>query len=828
MKLIRRIVATLITMIIFTSSFGNVFAFESVCVLSDFENGLDGWKNDFECTMYRTNQESHSGKFSMETTVMNDYGCPKFHFRFIPGVKYRFSVWVKVKGASDVAQVIFDYSAYGQQQPWWGFFGVNTQVSSDGWTEIAFDYEYNGGNPTGDTNIFIRIGDGKVKDLASAERKTYYIDDLKISYQNPSYRYVGTQYSEAETAVNMGFDMNTDGYYSENARMRYVKDGCNNTYGAALVLTEHADGYVGQKYTVEEGKQYKLSAYIKSPERTIPFRYMVAESVNGKYRSRPLSDEFIVGDQWTKLTADYEIRDDESTNEKIFYILGGNGTDTIKYYLDEFSILKYDSDKEISYKDKNKFFSNPDGKLAFNAGAGNIQGVPNPYFENSELICRADLLAEAIGAEYSYLPDGSLMLTKGVNTLKVIPDSKIAYWNDIVKLQNNKPAYRDGRLMISANFVAETFGLETEFLKDYNLFCIDNDRMNGYLANTVKKLRANEKIKIAYFGSSFMRGADTDYPVVKPLKQRIINWFNENYPNVQTELIDAELNGTDSTLGLYRLDNDVLAYSPDLVFIDFSVCDFEMNTPEKSAKNLENIIRRVTEHKKDTDIVLFSSLSSKMADVYKTGKQPFLTKIYTDMARYYDVAFLDLGKALYEDYQQSGAALTDYFIHNMQLTEKSAALYGNYAAEFFADTIQNNNNLYSRKVKNAIFSQKNEYRMISTKAAEYTEGWSLGEASISSDQKGSSVQVRFSGTSIGLMWEVSPKSGAIEYKIDNGDWIYLDAYDELAYKYARLSYVILQDNLKDTEHLLTIRIAKKCNPRSMGSEITIDGFLEKR
>lgn len=828
MKLIRRIVAALITMIIFTSSFGNVFAFESVCALSDFENGLDGWKNDFESTMYRTNQESHSGKFSMETTVMNDYGCPKFHFRFIPGVKYRFSVWVKVKGASDVAQVIFDYSAYGQQQPWWGFFGVNTPVSADGWTEIAFDYEYNGGNPTGDTNIFIRIGDGKVQDLASAERKTYYIDDLKISYQNPSYHYVGTQYSEAETAVNMGFDMNTDGYYSEHARMRYVKDGCNNTYGAALVLTERADGYVGQKYTVEEGKQYKLSAYIKSPERKMPFRYMVEENVNGKYRSRPLSDELIIGDQWTKLTAEYEVRDDESTNEKIFYVLGGNGTDTIKYYLDEFSILKYDSDKEISYKDKNKFFSNPDGKLVFNAGSGNIQGVPEPYFENSELICRADLLAEAIGAEYSFLPDGSFMLSKGVNTLKVIPDSEIAYWNDIVKLQKNKPVYREGSLMVSANFVAETFGLKTEFLKDYNLFYIDNDRMNGYLANTVKKLRANEKIKIAYFGSSFMRGADTDYPVVKPLKQRIISWFNENYPNVQTELIDAELNGTDSTLGLYRLDNEVLAYSPDLVLIDFSVCDFEMNTPEKSAKNLENIIRRVMEHQKDTDIVLLNSLSSKMADVYQTGKQPFLTKIYTDMAHYYDVAFLDLGKALYEDYQQSGAALTDYFIQNMQLTEKSAALYGDRIAEFFADTIQNNNNLYSRKVKDAIFSQKNEYRMISTKAAECTEGWSGSEASISSNQKGSSMQVRFSGTSIGLMWEVSPKSGAIEYKIDNGDWVYLDAYDELAYKYARLSYVILQDDLKDTEHLLTIRIAEKCNPKSMGSEITIDGFLEKR
>lgn len=837
MKIVRKIIVPLMITIIFVCSFSNVFAAESICVLSDFENGLEGWNNDFESTMYRTNKEAHTGSFSLETTVMNDYGCPKFHFRFIPGVRYRFSVWVKVQGASDVAQVIFDYSAYGQQQPYWGFFGVNTPVSQDGWTEIAFDYVYNGGNPTGDTNIFVRIGDGRVKDLASEERKTYYIDDMKISYQNPNYNFVDTKLSAAETAVNPGFDLNTDGYYTKNARMRYVKEGCNNTYGAALVMTDAADGYVGQKYTAEEGKRYELSAYIRSPEKKLPFRYMVAEKADGKYFSRPLSTDVIVGKEWTKLTAAYELRDDGFSNEKIFYISGGNGGEEIKYYLDEFSILKYDSAQESEYREKNKYFSNPGGRLVLNNGRDNLTGDAEPYFQNSEFMCQADLLAYAIGAESGYLPDGSFYLKKGLNTLRVVPYSNAAYYNKLLKIQQNAPVYVNEKLMMSADFAAEMFGLETEFLAEHNIYCINNDGLNGYLSNTVRKIEKNEKLKIAYFGASFTRGGDTDYPLVAPLKQRIANWFQENYPGLETELIDAEVSGTDSTLGAYRLENDVLVYQPDLVFIDFSINDFDLQDPGRTAQNLENIVRRITEYKKETDIVILNSLSSSMLGVYDAGEQPFITKIERDIASYYDAAFLDLSNMLYEDYKQSGAAFTSYMIKDMQLTEKSAALYMAAIADFFTDCLHNNHNLYEKKRPAPMFAQNSQYRIIHVEEAAYTDGWTIknekisgakNAAAIYADTAGSELRVDFQGTAVGLMWQVSPRSGAIEYQIDGGSWSYLDAYDDLAYQYSRLSYVILGEDLENTQHTLKIRVAGKVDPRSMGSEIVIGGFLEKR
>lgn len=831
MRFIKGLISAVIIFTIIAA--GNcAFAFESVCAFSDFESGLDGWNNDFESTMYRTNEQAHSGRFSMETTVMNNYGCPKYHFRFIPGVKYRFSVWVKTKDKADVAQVIFDYSAYGQQQPYWSFFCMNTPVSPDKWTQIAFDYVYSGGNPTGDTNIFVRIGDGRVAELADEERMTYYIDDMKISYQNPNYSYAPTVYSHAESAVNMGFDNNLDGYFTKDARMKYVKDGCKNTYGAALVMTEAKGGYVGQRYTVEDGKRYELSAYVKSTGARQPFTYMVAEKVNGSYISRPLSDTVYVGDEWTRLSAEYKIGDGFGGREKIFYVLAGSGSGQTKYYLDEFSILKFDSDESSAYTVDDVHFDNADGKLSIMNSKGSIISNSDMYFENGELICRADTIAKAIGAEYNE-DGGAAAFIKGTDTLKITEGSQQAYFNNIVKASRIAPLYKNGRLNVSADFVCGAFGIETKYIQDKNIYYIKNAAASSALSGAVRKINSGMPLRLVYFASGFTRGADTDYPVVKPIKDRLYNWFSESFPGSKINLTDAQLNGTDSGLGIYRLENDVLKAMPDVVFIDFSVQDFVNASPEKSAYNIENIIRRIKENKPDTDIVLINSISSEMLSVYESAELPYLSKTYRNLAEYYDCGYCDAAEAVYNDYKQSGLGSEEYFIKNMQYTERAVSVSFEALSQRLDEYIKNCDNTFVFSMKKPIFRQSVNYSMTDFNSIAVGDGWSTiqsadGKERLFSDKAGSVLKVLFTGKAIGIMYETGPKSGALEYKIDDGDWKYFDLYDDISYKYERTAYKILCDDLENTQHTLTVRNAEKCSLKSMGRETLIDGFLEKR
>ena len=427
MKVSERIFLMIVSLILCMPSVFTADAADNICAFSGFEDEMDGLDNDFECTMYRTDKEAHSGNFSMETTVINDWGCPKFYYNFIPGVKYKISVWVKVKGAPSTAEVIMDYSPYGQNQPYWQWYCSGTRVSSDKWTELTFDYTYGGGNPLGKANIFVRIGNGKV-DFSSDERTTYYLDDFTISYKNTDYSYKSTVVSEDETAVNMGFDMNTDGYVCENAEMKYVKNGCNGTYGAALVKIKSGYGYVGQDYSVEEGKKYILSAYIKSPYKNIPFRFIIREGSGGIYKTKALGKDVIVGNEWTKITAEYEYTNGDSGKNKRFLITGGSGNNGIVYYLDEFSIISKNTESEILDLSEN-IYSNPTGRLALYSEAGYLTDNVKPYFNNGEFMCSADSVARAIGAESGFLPSGEFYFLKGVNRLILKPYSTDAYYN---------------------------------------------------------------------------------------------------------------------------------------------------------------------------------------------------------------------------------------------------------------------------------------------------------------------------------------------------------------------------------------------------------------
>lgn len=836
MKLFNKVVIGFIVFIMSMSAFSSFCFAESVCVLSDFEENMDGWNNNFEATAYRTTDEAHSGRFSLETTTVNDWGAPTFYYRFIPGVKYRVSVWVKVKGAPDVAQVIFDYSAYGQQQPYWGFFGTNTIVTQDEWTEISFDYIYQGGNPDGKTNIFVRIGNGQVSDFASEERKTYYIDDLKISYQNPTYNYVDTQLSSYETAVNKGFDLNTDGYVCRNARMKYVKDGANNTYGAALVMTDNASGFAGQNYLVEEGKKYIFSVWVKSPDKKIPMRLMMLEKNGTKSVSRPLSEDIIVGRDWQQLSAEFEYTQNGYSNEKILYVSGGDGVNPIKYYMDDFSVLRYDSDKEYEYKEPKISIKNPIGQIVLSNGKSIFSGEAAPYLSQNELMCQADLLAEAIGAKSEYL-NGCFYIEKGVNKLQIIPYSNLACFNDKIVTQKNQPVFVNEKLVVGADFVTDLFDLEHEFIKEANVYYIDTDNLNGVLSNTIDKISKGENLTIAYFGSSFMRAGDTDYPIVNSIEDNIISWFSSNYPHIKTQLHNAEVNGTDSMLGIYRLDDDVLRYNPDLIFIDFAVNDFKNLSSKQVLSDLENIIRRIKKNNEKTDIVILNTISADMiSQIDDDGIEPFVTAIYKDISSYYNVGFLDLGSKLYEDYISTGGNLTDYFIKNMQITQKTSEIYYAGIADFMSKTIKNNNNLYSYSMPVDVLGGDKVYKIKNVKEAKTDEKWELKDTSIAgahnectivSDQADGEIEVEFTGDTIGLYYQVSPNAGAIEYKIDNGEWIYFDLYDEAAYKYKRPAYRILSNSLSGDKHILKIRVSRYNNKESLGNEVSIGGFLVK-
>ncbi len=120
-----------------------------------------------------------------------------------------------------------------------------------------------------------------------------------------------------------------------------------------------------------------------------------------------------------------------------------------------------------------------------------------------------------------------------------------------------------------------------------------NEGNQARLAKVIKKLQAGESVTVAYLGGSITQGSSAGNELC--YARLTTNWLEEQFPDAKIKYVNAGIGATGSYIGIHRADRDVLAYDPDLVFIDFSVNDTsDRITTNKST--YEGLIRKLWSH----------------------------------------------------------------------------------------------------------------------------------------------------------------------------------------------------------------------------------------
>jgi hypothetical protein len=141
----------------------------------------------------------------------------------------------------------------------------------------------------------------------------------------------------------------------------------------------------------------------------------------------------------------------------------------------------------------------------------------------------------------------------------------------------------------------------------------DECHIRGGLPNFFAKLRAGGEVRIAYLGGSI-----TAAPGWRLHSQQ---WFSEQYPAADIKEVFAAIPGTGGELGVSRLDGDVLAHRPDLIFIEFCVNGIG-STEERGRQVTEGLIRKIRTALPEADICFVYTLGSwHFADFEKRGIQ---------------------------------------------------------------------------------------------------------------------------------------------------------------------------------------------------------------
>lgn len=122
------------------------------------------------------------------------------------------------------------------------------------------------------------------------------------------------------------------------------------------------------------------------------------------------------------------------------------------------------------------------------------------------------------------------------------------------------------------------------------------------MANVLKKAQNGEEITVAYLGGSITYGMTVaPNEPEKCWAYRSTEWLREQFPDATVNYVNAGMSGTPSILGNARLERDVLAYDPDIVFVEFAVNDG--NSSEYQVA-YDSLVRTLLTQDKDIAVVL--------------------------------------------------------------------------------------------------------------------------------------------------------------------------------------------------------------------------------
>lgn len=121
------------------------------------------------------------------------------------------------------------------------------------------------------------------------------------------------------------------------------------------------------------------------------------------------------------------------------------------------------------------------------------------------------------------------------------------------------------------------------------------------LAAVMRKAQAGEDITVGVIGGSITEGYSASDREKNSYAYHMYEWWQERFPDITVNYVNAGIGGTSSYLGVHRVQQDLLDYDPDFVIVEFSVNDGNTNFYKMT---YDNLLRRILLDEKETAVML--------------------------------------------------------------------------------------------------------------------------------------------------------------------------------------------------------------------------------
>lgn len=187
----------------------------------------------------------------------------------------------------------------------------------------------------------------------------------------------------------------------------------------------------------------------------------------------------------------------------------------------------------------------------------------------------------------------------------------------------------------------------TQQMVERSLFRLGNTQR---LHKAIEKARAGEKVSMVYLGGSITEGALATPRNTNCYAALSAQLFAEKFmPDAaQLEYHNAGISGTPSLLGITRCEQDVLAYKPDIVFIEFAVNDA---SDAQAQMAYESLVRKLLTSETQPAVVLVLTLLSGGYSAHVHMKQ---------IGKHYDLGVVSVYDAIKPELDMKRMEWSDY------------------------------------------------------------------------------------------------------------------------------------------------------------------------
>ena len=338
------------------------------------------------------------------------------------------------------------------------------------------------------------------------------------------------------------------------------------------------------------------------------------------------------------------------------------------------------------------------------------------------------------------------------------------------------------------------------------------------------------KKRILFFGGSITCGAGaSDYAHAWP--SLAFDRIGRELYGENVEMVNASISGTGSHVGAFRLQEHVLPYHPDLVFVEFATNDRDasVQTPDLVISGMDHIVQALKN----------SNPNVSIAFVYTTRQGVNASAVHTVVAQHYGIPEIDLQTPLQAKMDTGKFTWSDFLIDTAHPNNNGHAFY----AEQVACAVLSNKTRFLTPVKSAppiapfpmnhphILYAKNAANMngfalqpiSDTTTLKHLECLRVAQAAVS-NQSGDTIVFRFAGEHFGVYHRIGKEGGRFSVTMDGVYMGEVNCYYPHRNDQGEYLSLFRRAPIGPGKHTVTLQTLEKSR-ESAGSNVSIVGIF---